>query len=106
MPNRISLFVSAVLSSLALILTLSGIALAANDCLESPNKSTPSGGHWYYHLERGTQRKCWYFADEAAKSEANKSDAAKSVAAKSEAADSEATNSEVVKSEATKSALA
>jgi hypothetical protein len=75
MPNRIVLLVSAVLSSLALILTSGGVVSAADECLNNPNKPTPPGGHWYYRLERGTQRKCWYLADDAAKSGAAKPDA-------------------------------
>lgn len=32
----------------------------ADDCLEQPNSSAPEGSHWYYHIDRATQRKCWY----------------------------------------------
>jgi len=65
--------VSAVLASLALP-TLPTIARAADDCLTGPNKATPAGGHWRYHLERGTGRKCWYLGDEAAKADVDKAD--------------------------------
>ena len=37
----------------------SGSALAA-DCLTKPSRDAPSGQHWYYRLDRGTDRKCWY----------------------------------------------
>ena len=79
MPNRILFRVSAVLASLALqvlalpILTLPvipSVAYAADDCLASPDTATPSGGHWRYHLERSTGRKCWYLAGETASSQA------------------------------------
>lgn len=32
---------------------------AAEDCLEQPNAQAPQGGHWYYHTDRATNRKCW-----------------------------------------------
>jgi hypothetical protein len=34
-------------------------ALAAEDCIEQPNTQAPPGGHWYYHTDRATNRKCW-----------------------------------------------
>jgi len=37
----------------------SGSAMAA-DCLTKPSRDAPSGQHWYYRLDRGTDRKCWY----------------------------------------------
>jgi hypothetical protein len=76
MPNRILFLVSAMLASLALPV-VPNLARAADNCLTSPDKATPSGGHWRYHLERGTGRKCWYLADEAANTEATKADAGK-----------------------------
>ena len=33
---------------------------SADDCLAAPNSSAPPGSHWYYRLDRATQRKCWY----------------------------------------------
>lgn len=32
----------------------------ASDCLPAPNSPAPKGSHWYYHLNRSTQQKCWY----------------------------------------------
>lgn len=32
----------------------------ADDCLAAPNSPAPKGSHWYYHLNRATQQKCWY----------------------------------------------
>src|SRR6516165_10239935 len=32
----------------------------ADDCLAEPNSSAPAGSHWYYHVDKTTQRKCWY----------------------------------------------
>src|SRR5438105_4345728 len=76
MPNRILLLVSAVLVNLALPV-VPNVAHAADDCLATPDKATPKGGHWRYHLERSTGRKCWYLANETAADDAAKPDAAK-----------------------------
>jgi hypothetical protein len=35
-------------------------ATRPDDCLAQPNSGAPAGSHWYYHVERATQRKCWY----------------------------------------------
>jgi hypothetical protein len=32
----------------------------ADDCLTAPNSPAPQGTHWYYHVDRANQRKCWY----------------------------------------------
>jgi hypothetical protein len=32
----------------------------ASDCLAAPNSPAPKGSHWYYHLNRETQQKCWH----------------------------------------------
>jgi hypothetical protein len=37
---------------------------AADECLSEPNGSSPAGSHWYYRVERGTQRHCWYLGSE------------------------------------------
>jgi hypothetical protein len=78
MPNRAVTFASALLiSSLAgVVLTASADAApatesnaepAADECLAAPKTETPKGSHWYYRLEKGTKRKCWYLADQVAK---------------------------------------
>jgi hypothetical protein len=36
---------------------------ADNECLATPRAATPAGAHWYYRVEKGTKRKCWYLAD-------------------------------------------
>src|SRR5271169_5474734 len=48
-------------------LLISGVGVAAlpttartDDCLTAPNSPAPQGSHWYYRLDRTTQRKCWY----------------------------------------------
>lgn len=40
---------------------------AADECLAAPKATTPAGAHWYYRVEKGTKRKCWYLADEGGK---------------------------------------
>lgn len=42
-------------------------AKAADECLAAPKAATPAGAHWYYRIEKGTKRKCWYLADEGGK---------------------------------------
>jgi hypothetical protein len=34
--------------------------LAGSDCIVKPSSS--SSGHWYYHTDPATRRKCWYVA--------------------------------------------
>ena len=55
--------------SIALVATLvvwivsfgaSASSVRADDCLAEPNSPAPAGSHWYYHMDRATQRKCWY----------------------------------------------
>jgi hypothetical protein len=58
------------MGSIALVATLlvwwcAGVGVltntaSADDCLAEPNSPAPAGSHWYYHLDRATQRKCWY----------------------------------------------
>jgi len=44
---------------------------AADDCLSGPKGATPQGSHWYYHLEKGTGRKCWYLGSQGATIKSN-----------------------------------
>lgn len=55
------------LSGLALATMSGSTARAADECLAAPKGATPAGAHWYYRVEKGTKRKCWYLADEAAR---------------------------------------
>ncbi len=48
-------------------LLLSGVGVTvptntarADNCLAAPNSPAPQESHWYYRLDRATQRKCWY----------------------------------------------
>jgi hypothetical protein len=34
--------------------------LSATKCIETPVGAAPEGEHWYYRLDRETQRKCWH----------------------------------------------
>jgi hypothetical protein len=45
-------------------------ARAADDCLTGPNRQPGPGGHWYFHLDRATDRKCWYLVEAAARAPA------------------------------------
>jgi hypothetical protein len=40
--------------------TLPPRAAQAADCLTEPKNETPQGQHWYFRIERGTGRHCWY----------------------------------------------
>jgi hypothetical protein len=42
-----------------------GAADAAEECLTTPKPGTPTGQHWFYRIESGTKRHCWYLGDEA-----------------------------------------
>lgn len=71
MQRRTAAFALAVFVSSAAGIGLTAIpgnaAQAADECLSGPKASTPVGGHWYYRMEKGTKRKCWYLADEGGK---------------------------------------
>jgi hypothetical protein len=76
MSNRTAIIASAVavgLVSLFSILSAPAIAAPAeepaaeNDCLAAPKATTPAGAHWYYRVEKGTKRKCWYLSDAGGK---------------------------------------
>jgi hypothetical protein len=37
-----------------------GTASAAVECLTEPNRDPPEGSHWFYRVDRATDRRCWY----------------------------------------------
>jgi hypothetical protein len=37
-----------------------GHAAPDSVCLEQPDREAPFGEHWYYHFDRGKNRKCWH----------------------------------------------
>jgi hypothetical protein len=93
MPNRTAKFVSAIFAGFlggAPLSTIShSTALAADNCLSGPKDQTPQGGHWYYRLEHGTKRQCWYLREEREKlsqtATPRSPPSAKSIAPKTEA---------------------
>jgi hypothetical protein len=68
MPNRAAKFVSAVFAGILAGVSLTTVShsqtVAADDCLSAPKGQTPEGSHWYYRIERGTKRHCWYLRAE------------------------------------------
>ncbi len=38
-------------------------ARTADNCQSAPKGAAPAGSHWFYHLDRSTQKKCWYLGD-------------------------------------------
>ena len=40
-----------------------GDAGAADECLAAPKTASSPGQHWYYRIDRATQRHCWYLGD-------------------------------------------
>jgi hypothetical protein len=41
---------------------------ASDDCVTQPTGNTPQGQHWFYRIERGSKRHCWYLRGDAEKS--------------------------------------
>ena len=46
-------------AALSLPLLAPSGAHAADTCLTAPKGPAPQGSHWYYRVERPSQRKCW-----------------------------------------------
>jgi hypothetical protein len=69
----------------------------ADDCLTAPNSAAPEGSHWYYHIDRATQRKCWHVrvTDQPAEQTAAPAASDASAAAPAEAIKKPATSSGV-----------
>lgn len=67
MFKRAAIIGSAILLGNLATIGLSPVAAepanTADECLAAPNTETPKGSHWFYRLEKGTKRKCWYLAD-------------------------------------------
>ena len=40
-----------------------GPLFAASDCVADPSRAPAQGGHWYYHVDRSTGRKCWHLTE-------------------------------------------
>jgi hypothetical protein len=67
----------------------------ADDCLSEPKGDTLPGQHWFYRIDRGTKRHCWYLKGQSEKvaraatrepSDAVKSDSAKTASRKTDTA--------------------
>ncbi|MBS0530135.1 MAG: hypothetical protein JSS22_12190 [Proteobacteria bacterium] len=71
MSNQSGKLLSAVLvaSFAGCLLAIASHAPARADdtCLSGPKATTPRGSHWYYRVEAGTKRHCWYLGDEHGK---------------------------------------
>lgn len=77
MSNRTVAIAFAAITGCVSIFSISPLAAApaepesaakpADECLAAPKATTPAGAHWYYRIEKGTRRKCWYLADEGGK---------------------------------------
>jgi hypothetical protein len=56
-------FAFPVFGAVAALLSFSALptsgGIAAETCLAAPAQPAPQGSHWYYRLDRATQRKCW-----------------------------------------------
>ncbi len=68
MPNLPAKFASALVFGVVATAASSTLAQsaprAADNCLLEPSTDAlPQGKHWYYRIERGTGRKCWYTRD-------------------------------------------
>ena len=73
MPNRSANFAAALFAGILAGANITAVTelraqAAADTCLTAPKGTTPAGSHWYYRLERGTKRQCWYLKDENDKS--------------------------------------
>ena len=90
MSNRTAKFASAIFASLLASTPFTTVSQgAAGECLSGPKGATPEGGHWYYRIDRATQRHCWYLRDEDGQSQAaplDLSPAANSVSPRKETA--------------------
>ena len=42
-------------------------ATPGSECHAAPKGVAPQGAHWYYKTDRATNKKCWYLADQVAK---------------------------------------
>jgi hypothetical protein len=72
MSSRAAEFASAILVGV-LVGVFAGAYLiimpygTADDCLAEPKGDAPQGQHWYYRIDRGTKRHCWYLKGEGEK---------------------------------------
>jgi hypothetical protein len=58
-----STIIATIAVSVAVATIQVGGAGAAEKCLTTPEAETPTGQHWFYRIEPGTKRHCWYLGD-------------------------------------------
>ena len=68
MRYRATKFVSAISAGVVVSVPFATIPVrtveAAEECLTKPREMTPAGQHWYYLIDRGSKRHCWYLHQE------------------------------------------
>src|SRR5258706_13044446 len=64
------------------LVMIAGNSAGAGICLTQPNLGA-DGGHWYYRIDRPTQRKCWY--QQTSRTEARRATSSPPSSAKSRA---------------------
>jgi hypothetical protein len=63
MPTQLKSIVPTVFIVLIVVVgvaDMSGSAVQAAECLGAPNAPSAKGQHWFYRIDRASQRKCWY----------------------------------------------
>ena len=63
MTGRIGSVLPAIVVAHLAAAGITGVTITSaqsDDCLAAPNGPSTKGHHWFYRLERTTQRKCWY----------------------------------------------
>ena len=63
MPKPVISCVPIGLLATVIMLGTNYATLAADDCLAGPNRPPAQGGHWYYRIDHGNNRKCWYLVE-------------------------------------------
>ena len=61
-PGAMAIVVGAILVGVLAVVGADSRALAGSECIEQPGREPTQGAHWYYHYDRGQNRKCWYLA--------------------------------------------
>lgn len=68
MRHRAAKFVSAISAGVVVSVPFATIPMitveAAEECVTKPREVTPPGQHWYYLIDRGSKRRCWYLHQE------------------------------------------
>src|SRR5436309_15953849 len=68
MSRRLTLAMPVMLAASVIAISLGATTGdAADECLRSPNGSSPTGSHWYYRVDRSSGRHCWYLGSEGQK---------------------------------------